>query len=419
MKKILCLIIFAIGITFNSYGQSNSKVKELEMQRNKLELEMTESKRLLSSTQKDVDSQLAQLSALTAQIKKQKLFVNRLDADVRAIDNEIKNIEEQMTTLKIELERRRKHYAHALQLMSHKNSFENRLMFLLSANSFNQMIRRMRYLREYSEFQQKQGEELMVKQKELDNKRIELKQTYQAKKELLAKRVKEKQELDRQEAELKKITNSLKKKQENIRKRIAQQQREHNSLNEQIERIIEAEIAKQETTQRKKENKSSETSTKKSEGTMPAYRENAADKKLSGSFESNKGKLPIPITGPYLVTSHYGVNYVQNMKNVKFNNHGIDIRGQKNCYARSVFDGTVSYIFEHPQIQGSYIVMIRHGQYISAYFHLTALKVKTGDKVKINQQLGTIRPDISGNYTMQFQLRHGTQSLDPSQWIKL
>lgn len=419
MKKLLCLIIFAIGITFISYGQSNSKVKELEMQRNKLELEMTESKRLLSSTQKDVDSQLAQLSALTAQIKKQKLFVNRLDADVRAIDNEIKNIEEQMATLKIELERRRKHYAHALQLMSHKNSFENRLMFLLSANSFNQMIRRMRYLREYSEFQQKQGEELMEKQKELDNKRIELQQTYQAKKELLAKRVKEKQELDRQEAELKKITNSLKKKQENIRKRIAQQQREHNSLNEQIERIIEAEIAKQEATQRKKENKSSETSAKKSEGTIPAYRENAADKKLSGSFESNKGKLPVPITGPYLVTSHYGVNYVQNMKNVKFNNHGIDIRGQKNCYARSVFDGTVSYIFEHPQIQGSYIVMIRHGQYISAYFHLTALKVKTGDKVKINQQLGTIRPDISGNYTMQFQLRHGTQSLNPSQWIKL
>lgn len=419
MKKLLCLIIFAIGITFISYGQSNSKVKELEMQRNKLELEMTESKRLLSSTQKDVDSQLAQLSALTAQIKKQKQFVNRLDADVRAIDNEIKNIEEQMATLKIELERRRKHYAHALQLMSHKNSFENRLMFLLSANSFNQMIRRMRYLREYSEFQQKQGEELMEKQKELDNKRIELQQTYQAKKELLAKRVKEKQELDRQEAELKKITNSLKKKQENIRKRIAQQQREHNSLNEQIERIIEAEIAKQEATQRKKENKSSETSAKKSEGTIPAYRENAADKKLSGSFESNKGKLPVPITGPYLVTSHYGVNYVQNMKNVKFNNHGIDIRGQKNCYARSVFDGTVSYIFEHPQIQGSYIVMIRHGQYISAYFHLTALKVKTGDKVKINQQLGIIRPDISGNYTMQFQLRHGTQSLDPSQWIKL
>lgn len=419
MKKLLCLIIFAIGITFISYGQSNSKVKELEMQRNKLELEMTESKRLLSSTQKDVDSQLAQLSALTAQIKKQKQFVNRLDADVRAIDNEIKNIEEQMATLKIELERRRKHYAHALQLMSHKNSFENRLMFLLSANSFNQMIRRMRYLREYSEFQQKQGEELMEKQKELDNKRIELQQTYQAKKELLAKRVKEKQELDRQEAELKKITNSLKKKQENIRKRIAQQQREHNSLNEQIERIIEAEIAKQEATQRKKENKSSETSAKKGEGTIPAYRENAADKKLSGSFESNKGKLPVPITGPYLVTSHYGVNYVQNMKNVKFNNHGIDIRGQKNCYARSVFDGTVSYIFEHPQIQGSYIVMIRHGQYISAYFHLTALKVKTGDKVKINQQLGTIRPDISGNYTMQFQLRHGTQSLDPSQWIKL
>ena len=152
---------------------------------------------------------------------------------------------------------------------------------------------------------------------------------------------------------------------------------------------------------------------------MPVYHQNAADKKLSGSLESNKGRLPVPITGPYLVTSHYGVNYVEGLKNVKYNNNGIDIRGQQNCQARAVFDGTVSFIFEHPQIQGSYIVMVRHGQYISAYFNLTSLKVKKGDKVKINQPLGLIRSDASGNYTMQFQLRKDTQSLNPEQWVAL
>ena len=416
MKHILCLLFISCLIT-SAYGQTNAKVKEMESQRSKLEQAISESERLLSTTQKDVTGQLEALSALTAQIKKQQALVNRLDADIRATDREIKSIEEQLVTLQAELERRRDHYAHALRLMTAKNSFENRLMFLLSAESFNQMVRRMRYLREYSGFQQKQGEELMAKQEELNNKRAELEHTRKAKQKLLAKRVEEKKALDQRKGEQQKLVASLKKKQKEIRERIAAQQRERNRLNEEINRIIEAEIAARNAEQQKSEEASG--SSKPSGSTMPVYRQNAADKKLSGSFESNKGRLPVPITGPYLVTSHYGVNYVEGLKNVKYNNNGIDIRGQQNCQARAVFDGTVSFIFEHPQIQGSYIVMVRHGQYISAYFNLSSLKVKKGDKVKINDQLGLIRPDASGNYTMQFQLRKDTQSLNPEQWVAL
>lgn len=416
MRRILCIIISSALFVF-AYGQANPKVKEMESRRSKLEQEISVSQLLLSSTQKDVEGQLAQLSALTAQIKKQQQYVNQLDADIRAIDHELKSIETQLTTLQLELDRRRKHYARALQLMSHKNTFENRLMFFLSAESFNQMVRRMRYLREYSSFQQKQGEQLIEQQKELDNKRAELELTRTAKKELLAKRIEEKKKLDRQQAEQKSIVNSLKKKQKDIRNKIAQQQRERNRLNEEIERIIEAEIA----AQQKQEEKASkgETESKTGSTPIPAYKQNATDRKLTGSFESNKGRLPVPITGPYLVTSHYGVNYVEGMKNVKYNNQGIDIRGQQNSLARAIFDGTVSFIFEHPQIKGSYIVMIRHGQYISAYFNLTALKVKAGDKVKTNEPLGRINPDASGNYTMPFQLRKDTNSLDPELWIAL
>ncbi len=416
-SRLFSLIALSFLITL-AYGQTNSKVKEMESQRTKLEQEITESQQLLTTAQKDTESQLAQLTALTAQIKKQKQFVNRLDADLQAIDREVKSIEEQIATLQVELERRREHYAHALRLMTSKNTFENRLMFLLSAESFNQMVRRMRYLREYSTFQQKQGEALMDKQKELSNKRAELEHTREAKQSLLAKRKQEQQELDLRLAEQQKLVGSLKKKQKEIRDRIAHQQKERNRLNEEINRIIEAEIAARNAEQQKAE-KESATTDKQNGKTMPVYRQNAADQKLSGSFESNKGRLPVPITGPYLITSHYGVNYVEGLKNVKYNNNGIDIRGQQNCQARAIFDGTVSFIFEHPQIQGSYIVMIRHGQYISAYFNLSSLKVKKGDKVKINQPLGLIRPDASGNYTMQFQLRKDTQSLNPEQWVAL
>ena len=415
MKHLLALLI-ASCLVATTYGQTNPKVVEMESQRKKLEQQISQSEQLLSTTQKDVDGQLAALSALTAQIKKQQQLVNRLDADIRATDREIKSIGEQLATLQAELERRREHYANALRLMTTKNTFENRLMFLLTADSFNQMMRRLRYLREYSTFQQKQGEELMAKQEELNIKRAELEHTRKAKQELLAKRIEEKKELDHSKAEQQKLVGNLKKKQKEIRERIARQQKERNRLNEEINRIIEAEIAAHNAAQQKADEKG--TSDGKPSGkAMPEYHQNTADKKLTGSYESNKGRLPIPITGPYLMTSHYGVNYVEGLKNVKYNNNGIDIRGQQGCQARAVFDGTVSFIFEHPQVQGSYIVMVRHGQYISAYFNLGSLKVKKGDKVKINDSLGPIRADGSGNYTIQFQLRKDTQSLNPEQWI--
>lgn len=416
MKRLLCYIIALVALNF-TYAQTNPKVKEMESQRYKLEQQLAESRKLLSSAQKDIDGQLAQLSALTAQIKKQKQFVARLDADVKAINRELKSIEEQIRTLQAELERRREHYAKALQMMTNKNTFENKLMFLLSAESFNQMVRRMRYLREYSNFQQKQGEQLIAQQQDLENKRIELEQTREAKKTLLAKRIEEQKQLDKQQAEQNKLVAGLKKKQKEIRNRMVAQQRERDKLNREIERIIEEELRAQETEQRKQRSKGEEPATAKGDKTMPAYKERAADRKLSGSFESNKGKLPVPITGPYLLTSRYGVNYVEGLKNVKFNNHGVDVRGQEGCSARAIFDGTVSFVFEHPQVPGSFIVMVRHGQYISAYFNLTALKVKKGDKVKINEPLGLVITDVAGNCTMQFQLRKDKQSMNPELWV--
>ena len=412
------LSIIALSFLFiATYGQTNSKVAEMESQRSKLEQEINESKQLLTTAEKDTESQLAALSALTAQIKKQQELVNKLDADIRATNREIKSIEEQLVTLQAELDRRRDHYAHALRLMTSRNTFENRLMFLLSAESFNQMVRRLRYLREYSTFQQRQGEALMAKQEELNNKRAELENTRKSLRSLLAKRIEEKKELDLRQAEQQKLVGSLKKKQKEIRSRIARQQKERNKLNEEINRIIEAEIAAR-NVQQKAEADNSEGG-KPSDSTMPAYRQSTAEKKLSVVFEDNKGRLPVPITGPYLVTSHYGVNYVEGLKGVKYNNYGVDIRGQQNAQARAIFEGTISYIFEHPQIQGSYIVMIRHGQYISAYFNLTNLKVKKGDKVKTNEPLGTICANGTGNYVMQFQLRKDTQSLNPELWLAL
>ena len=140
------------------------------------------------------------------------------------------------------------------------------------------------------------------------------------------------------------------------------------------------------------------------------------DVKLSGSFESNKGKLPMPITGAYLVVGEYGVQNVAGLKDVKQNNLGIDIQGQDGAQARAVFDGTVSSIFQ--QGKGQIGVLIRHGSYISVYCNLSETRLKKGDTVKTSDIVGDIQTSEDGTPVLHFQLHKESTRLNPSDWLR-
>ena len=143
--------------------------------------------------------------------------------------------------------------------------------------------------------------------------------------------------------------------------------------------------------------------------------DSSADAKLSSNFSSNKGRLPMPITGSYSVVGHYGNYSVAGLRNVTLDNKGIDIRGQQGCAARAVFNGTVSSIFQYA---GSYIVMLRHGSYISVYSGLSSVSVRKGQSVKAKDTLGAIGKDADGRYILHFQLRQESTRLNPEQWVR-
>ena len=134
------------------------------------------------------------------------------------------------------------------------------------------------------------------------------------------------------------------------------------------------------------------------------------DMRISGSFASNRGRLPIPITGPYRIVSHYGQYNVEGLKGVTLDNKGINIRGEAGAQARSIFDGEVSAVFS---FGGSMVVMVRHGSYISVYCNLASVNVHRGQKVNIRQSLGKVGQDN----ILQFQLRHETTKLNPESWL--
>ena len=148
---------------------------------------------------------------------------------------------------------------------------------------------------------------------------------------------------------------------------------------------------------------------------VEAYKVDAGDRKLSAVFERNKGVLPVPITGPYLIVEHYGRRNVPGLRHVALDNKGIDIKGQAGAQARAIFDGEVSAVFQY---NGMTNVLVRHGSYISVYCNLSSTTVKRGQKVKTRESLGRVADDGSGNIILHFQLRKETAKLNPEAWIK-
>lgn len=434
MKRIFvgltCILFLVIPLS----AQSSRLIKELESKRGELQKQIADTESLLKNTKKDVGSRLNSLASLTGQIEERKRYILAINNDVEALERELSVLERQLRTLQRDLQDKKKKYESSVQYLYRNKSIEEKLMFIFSAKSLGQTYRRLRYVREYATYQRLQGEEILKKQEQIKKKRAELLQVKTAKENLLKEREDEKQKLEDQEKQKREMVANLQKKQKGLQSEINKKRREANQLNARIDKLIAEEIerarkraaeeARREAAARKKseakEGKSTSaspgTETKKKAEPLEAYSMSKADRELSGNFVSNRGKLPMPISGPYIITSHYGQYAVEGLRNVKLDNKGIDIQGKPGAQARAIFDGKVAAVF---QLNGLFNVLIRHGNYISVYCNLSSASVKSGDTVSTKQDIGQVFSDASdnGRTVLHFQLRKEKDKLNPEPWL--
>ena len=427
MKRFLCALAGCLCLLLPLMAQSNKLIKELESKRGALQKQIAESESLLQTTTKNVGSQLKGLAALTGQIEERKRYILAINSDMDAIDRELVSLERQLNQLQKELKDKKTKYAASVNYLYRNHTIQDKLLFIFSAQTLEQTYRRLRYVREYASYQRMQGEEILKKQKHINDKRAELTEARKAKENLLKERENEKTTLERQEKEQKALVDSLRKKQRSLQSEINKKRKEANQLNARIDRLIAEEIekarkraeeeARREAAARKKAEKTeSPSATKPKAKPLEAYTMNKADRELSGSFASNRGKLPVPVTGPYIITSHYGEYTVPGLRGVKLDNKGIDIQAKPGAQARAVFNGKVAAVF---QLNGLFNILVRHGAYISVYCNLSTASVKADDTVKTGQTLGTIFSDGAdgGRTVLHFQLRREKEKLNPEPWL--
>lgn len=470
---------------------SNASIRGLQKQRSQIQQKIKQQEKALRANQADVKKRLQNLMVINTEIGERQKNINNIQKDITHIESNMDILRAQLETLEKQLAERKARYVKSMSFVTRQHTFQDRLMFILSAHDFSQMYRRMRFVREYAAYQRVQGEAVKAKQAQVDEKHRQLETVHGHKSNLLVKGEQERKALEGQQTEQKNVVASLQKQQKTIQQVIAQQRKKDEQLNAEIDRQIAIEVekarkraaeearkkAQAEAARRRAEElarkkaqaeaearenarriaeakareqrlkeaaeqasakqraraeqaareaeadreaaeRKAEADARRNKKEIESVREDvqemslmtSVDRKLSGSFEANRGRLPMPITGGYRVVSHFGQYNVEGLKGVKLDNKGINILGQPGARARSIYDGEVSAVFG---FSGSMVVMVRHGSYISVYCNLSSVSVSRGQKVSTRQALGTVGRDN----ILQFQLRHNMSKLNPESWI--
>lgn len=419
-------------------------IQSLQVEQADLQKQIKESQNLLNSTKKDVKTQISNLAIIDGQITAQQKYVNNIQTEVDTLTHSINVLSKELVKLEQELNECKSKYTHGVMYMYRNRLMQNKLMFIFAAKDFKQMYRRIRYAEEYTKYQRAQGAIVQKKEEAVNAKKAELEQTNAEKQNLLAEGRTQQANLEKQKEQRQGIINELNKKQKEIQSTLASQQKKKQQLDRRIDQLIQEEIRKaeerrkaeeakrkaeeakrraEEEAKRKKE--SANNNKKKKGGTTtpapsapsPAPHYNApddADRKLSSNFAANQGRLPVPITGSYIISAHFGSYNPEGLAGVVLDNKGTDYTGKAGAQARCIFDGEVSYIME---MYGMKNILVRHGSYISVYCNLSSVSVRVGQKVTTRQILGTVASDGAGRATLHFQLRKETSKLNPERWI--
>lgn len=470
---------------------SNASIRGLQKQRSQIQQKIKQQEKALRANQADVKKRLQNLMVINTEIGERQKNINNIQKDITHIESNMDILKAQLETLEKQLAERKARYIKSMSFVTRQHTFQDRLMFILSAHDFSQMYRRMRFVREYAAYQRVQGEAVKAKQAQVDEKHRQLVTVRGHKSNLLAKGEQERKVLEGRQTEQQNVVASLQKQQKTIQQVIAQQRKKDEQLNAEIDRQIAIEVekarkraaeearkkaqaeaarkravelarkkaqaeaearenarriaeakareqrlkeaaeqasakqraraeqaAREAEADREAAERKAEADARRNKKEIESVREDvqemslmtSVDRKLSGSFEANRGRLPMPITGSYRVVSHFGQYNVEGLKGVKLDNKGINILGQPGARARSIYDGEVSAVFG---FSGSMVVMVRHGSYISVYCNLSSVSVSRGQKVSTRQALGTVGRDN----ILQFQLRHNMSKLNPESWI--
>jgi len=387
-KHLLCLLVFSI-FSFSVAAQKSKSQLQKEKQQNLEKIKEVE--KIIDETTTKKQNTIGELTALNERIREQEKLVKSIKGEVGLLDSEISENNDIIGALEVDLKKLKKEYASMLYAAQKANNSTSRLTFLFSSESFDQLIMRLQYMKQYGETRKLQAEQITKVQEELSGQVVEIKVRREEKTKLLNDEVAASTSLSKLKQKQNTLVRNLEKQEKKLRKDLEETKKAVARLDKLIEDLIKEEMAR-------------------------ALRANKGEVAiLSNSFEENKAKFMWPVSSGF-VSQKFGRQNHPALKGVIVNNNGVNIQTQQNEKVKSIFEGEVRRV---AFIQGlGSTVIIKHGEYLTVYAGLKEVFVRSGQKVSTNQEIGKVFSNNDGVSELRFQIFKNTTALDPQGWLK-
>ena len=391
MRLRLIYLVMLLCVSVGAVAQNTSAQEERKA---RLEREIAIIDKQLAENASKSSTMLSDLSLIRKKVSNRKALVDESDKEIRRLNDNIYLTQRQINRIQARVDTLTSHYARLV-----RSAYKNRdarvwYMYMLASDNLGQAFRRFGYFKNLSNQMKNEAQEIRAVKEELEMERVRLGELKKEAEKVKADRVKELDELKKDEARVNKVVQQLNKDKKKYQQQLASKKKEVDALNREIERIVAAAM--------------------KASSGKSGSNKTVVDTKLDEQFSKNKGKLPWPADGP--VVDRFGKHYHPVYKNLQLPpNNGFDLALAKDTKVRAVFDGVVKQVMVMPGY--NQCVMVQHGNYFTLYCKLKSIAVKEGDKVKTSDILGTI-DTINGQTQLHFELWKGLKPQDPEQWLK-
>lgn len=429
IRKAISMLCLACALLLPSYlfAQSGKSSNQLKKDKQKLEKEIATTQNLLKKNETNQKAAVQQAALLRQQIQNREKMIITLNSQILQMEDEQEQNEQEIYQLEKRLAYMKADYAQVVYNAYRNRRLMDKVTFILAADNFSQMFRRIRYYTLFSRNVREQSERIQKTTAELAQKNEAI---LEMKNETLNTLSSKEQEIKNLEIDRRKKTQNaenLKKESQKLNADLKKKQQKRKEIDAAIQKAVQAEIA-QANAERKKKNQTSSSGkpnttnsskTSSNNTTTPSKTTTTIsltpeEKTLNSSFINNKGKLPWPVAKGAKV-SDFGNYPHPDVPSVQIENHGIDIMVEAGTSARAVFEGVVTSVMN---IMGTTVVMIRHGEYLTVYQNLSSTSVKKGDKVSTKQTIGTVaKSQTSNTHELHFEIWKNDHYVNPNEWL--
>ncbi len=417
MVKNVFYILLIVLLVFNidSYAQTNQinsqkeELTKLKDEISRLENELSQKNKKEKKTLEDLDN-----------ISKQNFLVNKLLTNLRREEeqkeNEIKESISNISSIVSEIDQLQKNYAKYVAA-TYKNGTHTEWETVLDANSFQQAVIRLEYLKRFSVSREKDLVKLEANKKDLLIAKVKLENEKKEKKALTQQKEVEEKSLSKKLKDQKSILADIKKDKKKISRSVSDKRKSEQKIRDMIVKLFEeaeAKRIKEEALKLKKTETvvSTETKTKK-EVDGSDYNFDLSTSSFM-NFSELKGKLNWPISKGKVVRK-FGESLNPKLKTLTVN-YGIDIRAAGDMSVKCVAEGVISAVEWLPGY-GTVLIISHKGNYRTVYGHLSEVFVKEGDKIKTGGVIAKVGESVEGNI-LHFEVWNARQNVNPEIWLR-